>query len=151
MNSETRYKRPESVLVVVYTRTGEVLLLHRKECDFWQSVTGALNWGETPKEAAVRELAEETGLSPETLVDCRVSYRFVIYPAWRHRYAPRVVENKEHVFRLELDEPLPVALDAGEHDTYDWLMRDAAVKRVDSHTNIVAIHKWVPEVVDVRT
>ncbi|HEX6549558.1 MAG TPA: dihydroneopterin triphosphate diphosphatase, partial [Gammaproteobacteria bacterium] len=34
------FKRPESVLVVIYTSRGEVLQLRRREpADFWQSVT----------------------------------------------------------------------------------------------------------------
>jgi len=56
-------KRPESVLVVVYTRAGEVLMLRRTSPrGFWQSVTGSLEWGELPAHAAARELYEETGL-----------------------------------------------------------------------------------------
>lgn len=144
VNDNARYKRPESVLVLVYARNGEVLLLHRRS-GFWQSVTGALNWGESPEEAAVRELAEETGLSADGLLDCRMSYRFVIYPIWRHRYASGVVENKEHVFRLELDEPTPVSLDGAEHDQYVWVGRDRALAHIDSHTNSAAVQQWVPE------
>ncbi|MCW8948496.1 MAG: NUDIX domain-containing protein, partial [Sedimenticola sp.] len=42
-----RYKRPESVLVVIYTDQGEVLMLNRtRPKGFWQSVTGSLKWGE---------------------------------------------------------------------------------------------------------
>ena len=41
------FKRPESVLVIVYTRTGKVLLMHRKDRPgFWQSVTGSMKWDE---------------------------------------------------------------------------------------------------------
>ena len=55
------YKRPESVLIVVYTAACEVLMLRRVEpSDFWQSVTGSLEWDESPMGAACRELVEET-------------------------------------------------------------------------------------------
>ncbi|MGW8310783.1 MAG: NUDIX domain-containing protein, partial [Thiogranum sp.] len=41
------YKRPESVLVVIYTASGEVLMLERQQpAGYWQSVTGSLEWGE---------------------------------------------------------------------------------------------------------
>lgn len=48
-------KRPESVLVVVYTRAGEVLMMERRRPPgWWQSVTGSLEADEMPWEAAVR-------------------------------------------------------------------------------------------------
>lgn len=144
---DTRYKRPESVLIVIYARdknNKKVLLLRRKMPDyFWQSVTGALDWGEEPYAAAVRELHEETGLSAEGIVDCKTSYPFVIYPIWRHRYAPGIVENVEHVFCLEVASPCDITLDGAEHSEYGWFDYDEAVKRVSSHTNSEAIRKWV--------
>ena len=55
------HKRPESVLVVVYSADSQVLMLRRHEPPtFWQSVTGSLEWGEQPEQAARRELVEET-------------------------------------------------------------------------------------------
>ena len=41
-----QYKRPESVLVLVYTMNKQVLLLRRRRFHhFWQSVSGSLEWG----------------------------------------------------------------------------------------------------------
>ena len=84
---EQQYKRPESVLIVIYTRTGKALLLHRADHPgFWQSVTGSLRWNETAPAAAVRELREETGLeAPQGLRDWRKTYRYEILPQWRWR------------------------------------------------------------------
>lgn len=58
------YKIPISVLVVIHTPDGQVLLLERADRPgFWQSVTGSLDASdEPPHRAAVRELLEETGL-----------------------------------------------------------------------------------------
>ncbi|MDG4596073.1 MAG: dihydroneopterin triphosphate diphosphatase [Candidatus Contendobacter sp.] len=136
------WKRPESVLVVVYTAAGEVLVLRRRHPpDFWQSVTGSLRWDETdPLDAARRELREETGLGDEAkIVACGVVNRFPILPPWRHRYAPNVTENVEHVFRVLLPEWRRVALNPTEHGEYEWLPRAAAAIRVTSHTNRDAI------------
>ena len=136
------YKRPESVLVVVYTVADEVLvLLRRQPPDFWQSVTGSLRWDETdPLDAARRELREETGLGDEAeIVACGVINRFPILPPWRHRYAPNITENVEHVFRVWLPERRPILLNPAEHGEYQWLPRAAAAAKVASWTNRDAI------------
>ena len=143
MNSQ-RYKRPESVLVVVCTRRGEVLMLRRREPpDFWQSVTGSLEPGETPRQAARRELLEETGIDAEA-VDCRYHVEFPILPAWRARYAPGTVFNREHRFRLELEAIVDVRLNPVEHRTCRWLPREAAAALASSATNREAILAYVP-------
>jgi dATP pyrophosphohydrolase len=143
---QTRWKRPESVLVIVYTVTGEVLVLRRCwPADFWQSVTGSLEWQEVaPIQAARRELYEETGLGEGlTVVDCQVINRFPIQPAWQHRYGT-ARENTEHVFRVELPDRVPIRLQADEHSEYHWLSRADAAARVSSYTNRAAILRFVP-------
>ena len=141
----TDYKRPESVLVVVYTRRGDVLVMRRTyPDDFWQSVTGSLEWGEQPLEAAIRELQEETGIQTPEVVDCEYASDFEIYSIWRNRYPPGVTTNKEHVFLLELEETCTIELDPAEHSEYRWLPKDEAAQLVTSHTNHDAIVRWVP-------
>ena len=140
--SSFRYKRPESVLVVIYTTADEVLVLRRRQPpDFWQSVTGSLRWEETdPLDAARRELAEETGLGEALeVIACQVINRFPILPPWRHRYAPEVIENIEHVFRVCLPARQPITLNPAEHQDSAWLSRRAAAERVASYTNRDAI------------
>jgi dATP pyrophosphohydrolase len=58
------YKRPESILVVIYARNnGRVLMLQRRDdTEFWQSVTGSLEDGESPAQTAQREVLEEVGI-----------------------------------------------------------------------------------------
>jgi len=136
-----RYKRPESVLVLVYTRAGEVLLLERaRPRGFWQSVTGSLEWSETPAQAAERELFEETGLrAGRALVDLHRSVQFPIVPPWRARYAPGVRNNTEHWFRLELPGRRTIRCRPGEHRQFRWLPIPVAAQRASSWTNRDAI------------
>ena len=142
----SRYKRPESILVVVYTIEPRVLLLRRRQpVNFWQSVTGSLEWDETPKQAAHREIKEETGLSCQGLVDCHQSHTFKIFPRWRRLYAPGVTENLEHVFRLRTDNCADIMLDPAEHEAYMWLSKHDALQWVSSYTNRDAIQEWVPD------
>ena len=139
------YKRPESVLVVIYTVTGEVLLLERRQpAGYWQSVTGSLEWGESAQAAALREVREETGLDvSDVLVDCGYANRFEIIPAWRTRYAPDIQTNTEYVFRAECPHKPAVGINPAEHSRYQWLSRREALRRVSSGTNREAIAHFV--------
>ena len=132
------YKRPESVLVVITTKTQDVLMLQRVDpSNFWQSVTGSLKWGEGIEEAAWRELHEETGLLPEhgALRDLQRVQRFPILPAWRSRYAPDVSFNTEHVFQFELDQRVPIQLSQNEHSQFRWCDPQEAITLASSYTN----------------
>ena len=136
------FKRPESVLVVVYTAAGEFLLLERHEPPgWWQSVTGSLEPGETPVEAAVREVGEETGLDADGLVDLESNHRFTIAPAWRHKFAPGVSENLEHAFALQVRAQANIRLDAAEHRASAWLPLDEALARASSWSNRAALEQ----------
>ncbi len=136
------YKIPVSVLVVIYTPDLQVLLLERADHPgYWQSVTGSQNPGETLRETALREVAEETGLAAGQfeLSDCQQQNTYEIYPEWRHRYAPGVHTNTEHVWRLQLPAPLPIKLAEREHLRYAWHPYQEAAQRCFSPSNAAAI------------
>ena len=136
-----RFKRPQSVLVLVYTAGGRVLLL-RRTCPpgFWQSVTGSLGWGESGQRAARRELFEETGLhAGRALEDWRRGARFPIVGPWRARYAPGTRFNRECWFSLRLPRQRKIRLNPREHSEYRWLSRPQALRRASSWSNRQAI------------
>jgi dATP pyrophosphohydrolase len=130
------FKIPESVLVVIHTAAGEVLLIERADTPgYWQSVTGSKDAPDEPFEAtAVREVGEETGIvvgSPAVPAQALRAWGLVneydIYPHYRWRYAPDVSRNTEWVFGLTVPAGIPITLAPREHVAYRWLpWRDAA-------------------------
>jgi dihydroneopterin triphosphate diphosphatase len=137
------YKQPISVLVLVHTRDLRVLLLER--ADFpghWQSVTGSRDDDEALATTAARELAEETGIDAARhggVVDWQLSNEYEIFPQWRHRYAPGTTHNTEHVFALDVGNPVPVKLAPREHLRHLWLPWQEAAARCFSWSNRDAI------------
>ena len=138
------FKTPVSALVLIHTEDLQVLIMERADkVGFWQSVTGSLEAGETPRQTAIREVLEETGLHAEQfeLQDWQVANTYEIYPHWRYRYAPNVTTNVEHQFALVLPSTLPVQLAPDEHLQYAWVDWREAAQRVFSWTNVDAIKR----------
>ncbi len=144
------HKLPISVLVVIHSPELDVLLIERaKQPGFWQSVTGSLDaMDEPPAATAMREVAEETGirvgaaeLPAVALRDWHLANVYDIYPVWRHRYAPGVWTNTEHVFSLEVPRNTPVTLAPREHRAQQWLPWCEAAARCFSASNAEAIRQ----------
>jgi dihydroneopterin triphosphate diphosphatase len=142
------FKIPQSVLVVIHTAEMDVLLIERADKPgFWQSVTGAKDSpDESFADTAVREVGEETGIVVgsaavplASLVDWQLENVYEIYPVWRHRYAPGVTHNVEHVFGLRVPAGTPVTLAPREHTAHVWLPWREAADRCFSPSNAEAI------------
>lgn len=141
-------KIPQSVLVVIHTSDLQVLLLERADKPgFWQSVTGSKDaLGEPLIETCVREVQEETGIHIGSktvplvnLIDWQLENIYEIYPVWRHRYAPGVTHNIEHVFGLLVPRDTPITLAPREHLRYEWLPYREAADKCFSPSNAEAI------------
>lgn len=158
MTQAKPYKIPESVLVVIHSADHHVLLIERTDQPgFWQSVTGSKDHpDEELSETARREVQEETGIIvadagvesgddggncvPRAhLRDWQLSNIYDIYPVWRHRYAPGVTRNTEHVFGLLVPRDILVTLAPREHTRYAWLPYREAADRCFSPSNAEAI------------
>ncbi|PRD14045.1 dihydroneopterin triphosphate diphosphatase [Pantoea coffeiphila] len=141
------FKHPVSVLVVIYAQdTGRVLMLQRRDdVDFWQSVTGSQDPGESLADTARREVWEETGIDINagqfTLVDCQRHIEFEIFAHFRHRYAPGTTHNREHWFTLALPTEKDIVL--SEHLAFRWLDAAEAAALTKSWSNRQAIEEFV--------
>ncbi|WP_194720629.1 dihydroneopterin triphosphate diphosphatase [Noviherbaspirillum malthae] len=151
------YKIPVSVLVVIHSPELDVLLIERADKPgYWQSVTGSKDTEDEPlQQTAIREVFEETGIrivdetsnaerqsncvSISNLNNWQLSNVYEIYPVWRHRYAPGVTRNTEHVFGLLVPRDIPVVLAPREHTSQMWLPYREAADRCFSPSNAEAI------------
>jgi dihydroneopterin triphosphate diphosphatase len=143
-------KIPESVLVVIHTPALDVLLIERADKPgYWQSVTGSKDSVDEPLALAgqrEREVAEETSIVVGSAAVPRAALRdwglqnvYEIYPVWRHRYAPGVTHNTEHVFGLTVPAGTPVRLSPREHVASVWLPWREAADRCFSPSNAEAV------------
>lgn len=148
------YKIPESVLVVIHTEDLDVLLIERADkAGYWQSVTGSKDALDEPLAVtAAREVFEETGIvvsddlervghavPMHNLTDWHLSNIYEIYPVWRHRYAPGVTMNTEHVFGLLVPRDIPITLAPREHVDHVWLPYREAADKCFSPSNAEAV------------
>lgn len=141
------FKIPQSVLVLIHNPALDVLLIQRADADdFWQSVTGSKD---SPEESfaqtARREVLEETGIDctlgsdlADQLQDWQLENVYEIYPRWRHRYAPGVTHNTEHLFGLQVPVGTRVQLSPREHTAYQWLPYREAAEACFSPSNAEA-------------
>lgn len=143
------YKIAQSVLVVIHTVQGQVLLIKRMHGDgqggdFWQSVTGSKDAEtESWEQVAVREVWEETGIDARApgclLQDWELENIYPIYPQWLHRYAPGVFTNTERVFGLKVPSYVHVTLNPREHTAFAWHAWREAADRCYAPSNAEAI------------
>jgi 8-oxo-dGTP pyrophosphatase MutT (NUDIX family) len=110
-------------LVALEAGAWRVLVLQRSKetrCPgAWETVHGRIEPGEEPEDAAVREVAEETGLAIERL------YNVTVQPFYLHK--SRTVEMAV-VFAAFVDPSKPVTL-GSEHQAYEWLSAEEALAR----------------------
>ena len=85
----------------------------------WETVHGHIEAGESPEQAAVREVSEETGLSVQRL------YNVTVQPFYLHKLA--TVELAV-VFAAFVAHDHPITLGA-EHMRHEWLSPDEALER----------------------
>ena len=119
-------------LVKVLVHDGErVLLLHRKpeRGNFWQPITGTIEDGESPLDAARRELAEETGHAGEPR-PLELTQSFMIESQYLESRHPAPIIASETAYETLVDSRVSIRADAEEHDDWGWFTFAEAYERI---------------------
>ena len=104
--------------MVVVRRGDEFLVLHRAPQfeAYWHVVAGGIEDGESPRDAAVRELHEEIGLDRAALRDLERPFAYSLAdesPAVRDRFQPGQLDVAVDVFVADVDSHLGARAERG--------------------------------------
>ena len=111
-----------NVAVLVTDGSGRVLLCTRIDETHTQTVQGGIDAGETPKEAAMRELEEEIGLLPFDYEFIGVSdkkYKYDWPPETQERLAATgYIGQEQQYFLIQVDSDIDFQLDTHEDQEF---------------------------------
>ena len=125
--------------VMLMNGQGEVFVGQRidNEAPAWQMPQGGVDKGEAPRDAALRELWEETGVAPELVSVEAETEEWLPYDLphdivpriWKGRY--RGQEQKWFLLRFHgSDDQVNIATDHPEFSTWRWLAADEVVGQI---------------------
>ena len=91
--------RPNVGIIIINTE-GNLMWCRRKNHDGWQFPQGGIDENESPIEAAIREVEEETGLAEQDLNFIWESKSWFFYdvPKERRNNTTRICENQSNIF-----------------------------------------------------
>lgn len=112
------------LVIDIETATPRVLLVHRPRYEDWSFPKGKLDPGETVERAALREVAEETGLT------CRIVRKLAVFRYdYRTRNKGQLRPKVVHYFLMERVSG-EIHVPGEEVDQAVWFGIDEAVKKL---------------------
>lgn len=131
--------RAEMQVIIIGYIDDEYLVLERADQSMWQFVSGGGEDDETPKEAAIREFYEETGIAVDHMIqlDSTTSIPSDIFIEHRDKQGLYVVP--EYAFATALKDK-EVTL-SEEHHTYKFLKYETCLDLLKHDSNKTALNE----------
>ena len=138
-------RAPFQILAIPFRKTAptqpQFCILHRSDLDQWQFVAGGGEDDETPLEAAVREISEETGIKTDSVIELTsMAYVPANVISERHRqyWAKNIYVLPEYHFAFECVSDIKLS---NEHIGCEWLSYDDAMARLTWDSNKTALYE----------
>ncbi|WP_370228542.1 RNA pyrophosphohydrolase [Cognatishimia sp.] len=129
----------QNVGVMLVNASGHAFVGQRMDSEVaaWQMPQGGIDKGETPAEAALRELEEETGVSPDLVTPLAESDGWIAYDLphdlvpkiWKGRFKGQ--EQKWFLYRFHgTDDQVNIVVEHQEFSEWCWLPVDELVANI---------------------
>lgn len=117
------------------------LILKRADLHVWQGVAGGGEDGETPKEAAIRETFEETGIRVDDMKQLSNIVMLSVLDIFdEYLWGANVTEIPEYSFVADIDKDSQITL-SHEHEDGRWCDYVEAIERLEWESNKAALRE----------
>ena len=128
-----------NVGLMILNSAGRIFAAQRIDAmyDAWQMPQGGIDAGETARQAALRELTEETGIAPDRVEIIRESRDWLVYDLPRNLvpklWGGRFRGQKQRWFAIRYhgtDGDVNIATEVPEFRAWAWMARDELIGRI---------------------
>lgn len=128
----TRVSRPASAGVVIYNDKKEALVLKANYKPYWSFPGGWIEDNQTPIQAAVRELSEETGV---LIISQRLKFLYII------NRVSNIMQSYQFIFEYSgiIDAFTSIKLQPEEIDDYKFVSREEVLINLNNYGGAVQI------------
>lgn len=128
----TRVSRPASAGVVIYNDKKEALVLKANYKPYWSFPGGWIEDNQTPIQAAIRELSEETGI---LIIPQRLKFLYTI------NRVSNIMQSYQFIFEYSgvIDAFTSIKLQPEEIDDYKFVSREEVLINLNNYGGAVQI------------